>query len=255
MDYIDSAQPTQITVIRIANRLKLFHILAESYGPKTGKELAHIFGVDHNLLLRLLRYLVAIRTLGEDGVDSYVATNITHNLIVPSLEAGISHSFDVVAPATMALPSFLARTNYQTPTNPRDCPFQEGFKTDDLAFEYLPKHPEFLNNFNMWMTGQREGRANWLDFFPFEEQILTGFEGGDSAVMLVDIGGARGHEMKAIKEKYPHLPGKLVLQDQPNTVAQALPVPRMQAMAHDFFTPQPIKGKSNSWPPTWYVLI
>ena len=93
------------------------------------------------------------------------------------------------------------------------------------------------------MTGQRDGRAYWLDFFPFEEQIAKDFKEGDGAVMFVDVGGARGHETEAIKKKFPTLPGRFVLQDLPDTVKQALPVPGMEAVAHDFFTPQPIKGR------------
>ena len=98
------------------------------------------------------------------------------------------------------------------------------------------------------MAGQREGRANWLDFFPFEEHILKVFKGGEDSVMLVDVGGTRGHEIQAIKERHPSLPGRLILQDLPDTVAQALPVQGMQSMAHDFFNPQPVKGTDQS---TW----
>ena len=95
------------------------------------------------------------------------------------------------------------------------------------------------------MTAQRDGRAYWLDFFPFEQHITQCCEGtGDeSAVMLVDVGGARGHEIQAIKSRYAHLPGKFVLQDLPDTVAQALDVPGLVGMAHDFFTEQTVKGK------------
>ncbi|KAL9127327.1 MAG: hypothetical protein Q9175_007754 [Cornicularia normoerica] len=106
----------------------------------------------------------------------------------------------------------------------------------------VPKHPECLNNFNLWMTGQRDGRPNWLDFYSFEERIAKGFQEGDGAVIFIDVGGARGHEVEAIKKKYPTLPGRFLLQDLPDTVAQALPVRGMEAIAHDFFTAQPIKG-------------
>lgn len=106
----------------------------------------------------------------------------------------------------------------------------------------FPKHPEYLDNFNQWMTGQRDGRAYWLDFFPFEERVTKDFKEGDGAVMFVDVGGARGDEVKAIKERHPTLPGRFLLQDLPVTVKQALPVPGMEAIAHDFFTAQPVKG-------------
>ena len=182
--------------------------------------------------------------IGEAGVDTYVANNITKNLSIPNLEAGVNHTYDMVGTSVMALPAFLAKTNYQNPTDPSHCAFNESFHTTDTLFEWFPKHPEDLRDFNLWMTGQREGRANWLDFFPFKKQLADGFQGGDDAIMLVDVGGALGHEVQAIKNRYPDLPGEFVLQDLPDTIKQAGTVPGMQAMAHDFFAPQPIKGKN-----------
>lgn len=183
-----------------------------------------------------------MHAIGEAGVDNYIPNNVTKNLVVPQLEAGVNHTYDVVGTATMGLPSFLAKTKYQNPTDPKNCAFQEGFRTQDSLFEWFPKHPEPLNNFNLWMTGQRDGRVGWLDFFPFDQRVARGFKGGDGDVMLIDVGGARGHEVEAIKKKYPNLPGRFLLQDLPDTIKQALPVPGMEAVAHDFFTEQPIKG-------------
>lgn len=234
--------PTRTAIVRIAINLRILHMLVESHVPVTGKELAQRTGADQLLLLRLLRFLVAMRAIGEAGVDSYVANNVTKNLVIPQLEAGVKHTFDVVEVATMALPSFLAKTNYQNPIDPKNCAFQQGFSTQDNLFEWFPKHPEYLNDFNLWMTGQREGRADWLDSFPFDERIVKGFCDRDGEVMLIDVGGARGHEIEAIKKRYPTLPGRLILQDLPDTVAQALTVPGMEVLAHDFFTEQPIKG-------------
>jgi len=230
------------------NRLKLLHHLVDSPTPKSSKELAQAVGADPLLLLRLLRFLVATGMIGEADVDRYEATNITRNLTIPALEAGINHTYDIVGRSTMALPDFLQKTGYQNPSDPKHCPFQDAYHTEDNLFEWFPKHPEDLDFFNLWMTGQREGRANWLDFFPLKDKLLDGFKGGDNAVMFIDVGGARGHEVEAIKTKFPDVPGKFVLQDLPDTIKQALPVPEMQAVAHDFFTEQPIKGWSSRWP-------
>ena len=231
------------TVIRITNRLQIFHTLVNSNGPVAGRDLAKQTGADHALLLRLLRYLLAIHAIGQVGVDLYTANNVTRSLVIPQLEAGVNNTYDTVGTATMALPSFLARNNYQNPTNPKDCAFQEGFHTQDSLFEWFPTRPEPLHYFNLWMSGQRDGRVGWLDFFPFEERIARDFKQDEGAVMLVDVGGGRGHEVEAIKKKHPSLPGRFVLQDMPATIEQALPVPGMEAVAHDFFTEQPIKGQ------------
>ena len=230
-------------MVRIGNRLNIFEILVKSNGPRSGTELAKIVGADHALLVRLLRYLVAIATIGEAGVDSYVATNITRSLSVPMLAAGVDHVCDIIAPAALALPDFLRRIKYQNPTDSAHCAFQDAFRTTGGPFEWYPTHPEHEDSFNMWMTGQREGRATWLTFFPFEEQLVRGFKGGIDDVMLVDVGGGIGHEVEAIKNKYPGIPGKFILQDSPNIIQKARRVPGMQVMVHDFFKPQPVKGE------------
>ena len=243
------------TVVRIANRLRILHILAKSDGPVTGKELSIQTGAEHGLLLRLLRYLVAMDAIGEAGADIYVSNNVTRNLIVPQLEAGVNFTYDVVGAATMALPSFLARTKYQNPTDPKICSFQDGLRTQQNLFEWFPEHLDHLDDFNLWMTGQREGRANWLDFFSFEERIAKGFEEGEGSTMLVDVGGARGHEIAAIKMKHPTLPGRFILQDLPETIEQALQVPGMEAAVHDFFKENPIEGDISKLLPTSIGLI
>ena len=231
---------------KLSNRLKLLHALVDSRTPKSSKELAEIVNADPVLLLRLLRYLVATGMIGEADADRFEATNITRNLTVRNLEAGINHCLDALGPAVLALPEFLHKNGYQNPSDLRHGPFQDGHRTEDTLFEWLPKHPELLHNFNLWMAGQREGRISWLSFFPLESQLLTNFNGGDDAVLFIDVGGARGHELELIRRRFPNLPGKFILQDLPDTIKQALPTPGVQAVAHDFFNEQPIKGESSN---------
>ena len=222
--------------------MNILNILIERNGPLSVKELSYLVGADHLLLTRLIRFLAAIYVISEAGVGSYVATMITRHLAVSNLEAGVNHTYDLVCTAVMQLDPFLVRTKYQNPTDPRHCPFQDGSRTEDILFEWLPKHPEYLNNYNLFMSGHRVGRANWLEFFPLEEQIATTFDGGKDGILWVDIGGGRGHEVEAIKERYPYLPGRFILQDLPDTIKQALPVPGMEIVNHNFFMEQPIKG-------------
>ena len=223
--------------------MNILNILIERNGPLSVKELSHLVGADHLLLTRLMRFLAAIYVISEAGVGSYVATMITRHLAVSNLEAGVNHTYDLVCTAVMQLDPFLVRTKYQNPTDPRHCPFQDGFRTEDILFEWLPKHPEYLNNYNLFMSGHRVGRANWLESFPLEEQIATAFDGGKDGILWVDIGGGRGHEVEAIKERYPYLPGRFILQDLPDTIKQAIPVPGMETVNHNFFMEQPIEGR------------
>ena len=151
-------------------------------------------------------------------------------------------SFDVVGKSWQCLPEFLKRTNYRNPSNSRDCAINIAFKDRGSAFEILAKRPQDLENFNSYMTAQRWGRAHWLDFYPLEK-LSEGLSEAENAVLLVDVGGGRGHEIREIKSRYPSLRGRMILQDLAGTTKQVRPEPGTEVMAHDFFTPQLIRGE------------
>lgn len=63
---------------------------------------------------------------------------------------------------------------------------------------------------------------------------------------MVDVGGANGSQLIDFKTQFPHLPGRYVLQDLFVSVADGeSKYPKgIEAMTYDFFTPQPLRGKS-----------
>lgn len=83
--------------------------------------------------------------------------------------------------------------------------------------------------------------TNWIDKYPVEEKLGSLTTSADDAV-LVDIGGGFGQQAIAFRAKYKDLPGRVVVQDIPSTLAGAQPVPGVEFTAHDFFTEQTIKG-------------
>lgn len=140
------------------------------------------------------------------------------------------------------LPEFLRRTGHEEPSDGRDCAFSMAFRTNEPVFDFLSKNPKFLNVFNSYMTSQRQGRQSWLEFFPLKQELVAGFSNEENAVMLVDVGGGYGHEIQEIKKRYPDLPGRMILQDLPDTINQITAAPNTEAMAYNFFTPQLIRG-------------
>ena len=127
----------------------------------------------------------------------------------------------------------------------KKCAFQSAFDTTDKFFEWLAKHPDKHHSFDSMMRKQREGRADWLDFFPLEERIMHGFQAKNDAVLMVDVGGGLGHELESILDKYPGLKGRCILQDLPETIKR-IESPRagIEPIVHAFFMSQPIKGES-----------
>lgn len=97
-----------------------------------------------------------------------------------------------------------------------------------------------------------DNRPHWSDekagFYPVRKRLIEGASDSADATFLVDVGGSKGHDFLRL---FAHLdpaeiPGRLVLQDQPHVVESivsgSLPS-RVETTAHDFFTPQPIKGR------------
>jgi hypothetical protein len=143
------------------------------------------------------------------------------------------------------LPKYLAETSYKSPAYSEHLPFNLAFGPKPF-FPWVQEHPEVLGSFLQWMAVQREGHTEWLDFYPFEQQVVRGFNDKEpDAVLLVDVGGNTGHEIQAIQQRFPSLPGRMVLQDLTSTIDQVQSSKDMEAMAHDFFTPQPVKGTSS----------
>ncbi|KAK7715906.1 hypothetical protein SLS57_006657 [Botryosphaeria dothidea] len=86
------------------------------------------------------------------------------------------------------------------------------------------------------------------ELFPFnwvaENQHLV----PDDAALVVDVGGSYGDVLQMILKAFPGIPaGRVVLQDRISVIEEAekLDTPALRGvrkMAHDFFTPQPLKG-------------
>jgi hypothetical protein len=137
-------------------------------------------------------------------------------------------------------PAFLKKTAYKNPTDELHTVFQDAWKTDLHTFQWMGGHPENLGFFNDFMAFRREPELSWLSVYPVAEQA-NGCP-PDRAV-YVNIGGGIGHQCAEFKKKFPTIPGRVILQDMPHSIANALPTPGVENMAHDFFQPQPIKGE------------
>ena len=149
-------------------------------------------------------------------------------------------SYDEGAASLIKLPEYLESTGWKNPTDSTAGPFQYAFDTKLGLWEFIKGQPQRLNAFNTFMEGQRLGRPQWFDFYPVEETLLPDLKQDD--VLLVDVGGGRGHDLIAFHNKYPHHKGRLILQDLPQAVNEAGELIGVEAMPHDFFTPQPVKG-------------
>lgn len=143
-------------------------------------------------------------------------------------------------------PEYLVRNGYKVPEDPSTAPFAYTF--GQIQWDYFRDHPVRGTSFNTFMTARRDTLTKWIDIYPVETQLLQGLREDKDAVVLVDIAGGRGHDTKDFKARFAAVPGRVVLQDLPQVIAQVDPSwkDEIEAMAYDFFTPQPIKGRSSA---------
>lgn len=149
------------------------------------------------------------------------------------------HSFETVGPQYQDLPSVLAERKYENLSDNTQTVFNKTFKTNLPVFLWFPQHLEEFNHFNKYMGAQRAGMPTWLDVYPLKDETSTW---DPQKPVLVDVGGGFGHQCAALQARYPDLKGRIILQDLPQALAHAMPLPNVKVMEHDFFQPQPAKG-------------
>ena len=149
----------------------------------------------------------------------------------------------MAGPSFHGIPAYLKEIKYQNPGNIADGPFQYAHHTKDPFFVWIGKRPEHFEHFNNYMSGYRQGKRSWMDegFYPMEERL--GRDAEKYGTFLVDIGGGLGHDLEELKLKHRGVRGRLVLQDKPEVISQiSKGSDSIDFTAHDFFTPQPVKG-------------
>ncbi|KAL8982000.1 MAG: hypothetical protein Q9177_005407 [Variospora cf. flavescens] len=247
-----------LSIAHVFYQIKLFDILVDrADSPISTRDLANETKTDPNLLenyaylltVRLLRYAACNGSVKQSSEDSWTASRLTRTLAVPSSQANLKDAFINAMQHYVDLPRFLAQTNYQNPTDSTKTVAQLSRNTSLDFFDWMkenPKHYEILNSF---MAANRLAKIG-IDAFPFEDRFPSLFKNDQklesSTPLFVDIGGGRGQMSRAFKNACPSLPGRIIFQDLPQTLAS---VPSssegsstIEPMAHDFFQPQPIKG-------------
>ena len=73
--------------VRVADDLDLYRLLAEK--PRTAQELAQLSGAQEELILRLMRVLVATGFAAQAGHHRYDALPATRNMTLSSVRAGV----------------------------------------------------------------------------------------------------------------------------------------------------------------------
>ena len=150
-------------------------------------------------------------------------------------------------PAAEKFPQYIRHKHYRNPVDSSDTAF--AYATGFEFWEFLKINPREAGIFNEFMATRRLGKSSWSDIYPVERELA--FESiAEDDVLLVDVGGNRGHDLLNLRTKYSDLRGKMIVQDLPDVVAQASfdVNDNIRAMPHNFFETQPIRSKCSSQP-------
>ena len=139
------------------------------------------------------------------------------------------------------MPAFLRKNSYQDVTDGKATVFQPAYHTELDTYTYFSQKPENLTALIRYMGLEQDVRGRWLKEYPFERQTQDWNPSSEEA-LFVDIGGNVGHYCALFKGQFPNVPGRIILEDLPDTLNHALPTAGVEKVGHDFFQPQPIKG-------------
>ncbi|MCJ1261428.1 hypothetical protein MMC22_001292 [Lobaria immixta] len=218
-------QPQSLAICRTAIKGGWFKALADGDNQKTATELANATGAERELIR-----------------ETYASTPVTNALTHPPIYSAVEYYGYENLRALAGLPDFLVQNNYKVPSDPSNIPFVDAWGKG--VFDYLKDNSARGSNFNIFMEGQQAGKRNWLDIYPVQDRLAPGLEEDENAVLLVDIGGGVGHDLRDFGNKRGSMPGRLVLQDLPAVILEvdSSKKPEIEAMPYDYYTPQPIKG-------------
>ncbi|GKZ37597.1 hypothetical protein AbraIFM66950_009214 [Aspergillus brasiliensis] len=199
---------------------------------------------DKSLLVRLMRVLCANHVFKETGLEKYQPLPLAIMLSSNSPPSEVIKHFHSDMKASVRSFDYFEARGYKNPEDAYDTAFQLGFDTKEHYFEWLQHNPEELHAFNTVMeVGNRslEG-VQWYDFYPWQEKLAT--TGGTDRVLLVDIGGGKGHDLSGFKRKFPEIKNPLIVQDLPGVIGdiQEPLIEGVTAVGHNMFDPQPVKG-------------
>ena len=186
----------------------------------------------------MLRNLATNGILDTNASGLYQMTHYTSALAEPRMASMASYFYEMLTRLCAHLPSFLAATDYQNPSNFHDGVWNH--MTGQDCIDYLRTHPGLDLHLSNKLSLLADSREDWLEVFP-PQSLLS--RSNSQSVLLVDVGGNTGNDIANFQSRHPQAPGRLVLQDRAEQLERGTTLDSaIQKMPHDFFQEQPVKG-------------
>ncbi|KAJ5637781.1 hypothetical protein N7490_007660 [Penicillium lividum] len=236
-------QPPQNAALRAVMDLQIFPLLVKKQYQSTGisaAQLAEHTGAEQELIVRLMRVMESLGLCKSPEFQVYKANEKTVAMTQPAGRDGIPCIYDLTIPTLGKLPEYLRAHDYVNPQDYDHSPMQ--WAVGQSQFEWLASHKDKQKLFNSYMASRRQGRPMWFDVYPVGRLMGDATPFADT-VFLVDIGGNQGHDLRQFRQKYKHLPGKLILQDLPKVLnGVSGRESDIEVMPYSFMEPQPVQG-------------
>ncbi|TGJ85739.1 hypothetical protein E0Z10_g3034 [Xylaria hypoxylon] len=241
--YYLATRTAQNSAIRCGIELDFFQLIPGDGSPVSAEKLAMDSGADKVLVERLMRTLTACGVFAEAGERLYIDNRLSSAFRNDNNRNMFQQMYDFVGKGAYVLPTFLKQNDWNNPEGYEQSAINLGLNITRAGFwEWLSADPARQTLFNSGMQS-RPNAIHVANLYNFEEQLSPGL--GNDDVTLVDIGGGRGHALMEIKEAFPKLGGRLVLQDQEavinDAIAQGLPS-YIEPQATSFFEPNPVRN-------------
>lgn len=184
--------------------------------------------------------------LAEVDEETYAQTPYSAPYKSPEITAIVKHIMDETWPSIAFMNQYFKENGWKHPVDPTNCPYTFAHRTNGKeSWAYIAQFPERQENSNRAMIAQSFDSTWSVGLYPFAEKLAETPSGDDETPLVVDVGGGVGHTSRQIRELCAGIKGRVVLQDRAEVVKDAPHIDGIVAMEHDFFSPQPIKGKSH----------
>jgi len=102
-----------------------------------------------------------------------------------------------------------------------------------------------MADFAQWMAAQRQGEESWLKVMTHADLLAqTNQSEAHDNPFFVDVGGGMGHQCRGLRAWLPaERKERIILQDLPPVISRAGEIEGIEAMPHNFWNEQPVKGK------------
>ncbi|KUI61451.1 Demethylsterigmatocystin 6-O-methyltransferase [Cytospora mali] len=102
--------------------------------------------------------------------------------------------------------------------------------------EKTPANPGYLMDY-VKLRGRPS--PSWLSVYPIETHTA---EWDASRPVFVELGGNSGHNSAQFRQKYPHVAGRVIVQDVQPKLDKTPSTPGVEKVAHSMFESPPVRG-------------